>query len=101
MMISKAIVEAIYSMDSPGRFLKKCADSRQWRELSKREAAYKAAQSVAYLAIVNVKCKTKKNSHSLPSSSNDMCAVPVTANEEDKKQSRATSSDKMGDIFVA
>eukprot|EP00984_Skeletonema_dohrnii_P034573 scaffold33594_cov201-Skeletonema_dohrnii-CCMP3373.AAC.7 len=39
MMTSKAIVEAIYSMDSPGRFLKKCADTGQWRELPKREAA--------------------------------------------------------------
>jgi len=33
MDIAKAIVEAIYSMDPPGRFLKKCPKTRQWIEL--------------------------------------------------------------------
>mmetsp|Transcript_21305 Transcript_21305/g.32199 ORF Transcript_21305/g.32199 Transcript_21305/m.32199 type:complete len:386 (+) Transcript_21305:1114-2271(+) len=74
MMISKAIVEAIYSMEPPGRFLKKCHESGQWRELTKGEAADKAAQAMAYLVRANLKQKMKR-SHSLPSSSRDMGAA--------------------------
>mmetsp|Transcript_17231 Transcript_17231/g.27023 ORF Transcript_17231/g.27023 Transcript_17231/m.27023 type:complete len:452 (-) Transcript_17231:211-1566(-) len=48
MIIAKAIVEAIHSKEPPGRFLKKCADTGQWEELSKRKAADKAAQAMAY-----------------------------------------------------
>ncbi len=48
MDISKAIVEAVYSMDPPGRFLKQCPDTGQWSELSKRDAADRAAQAMAY-----------------------------------------------------
>ena len=47
--ISKAIVEAIYSMDPPGRFLKKCPDTGQWKELSRRDAADRAAQAMAFV----------------------------------------------------
>mmetsp|Transcript_1275 Transcript_1275/g.2119 ORF Transcript_1275/g.2119 Transcript_1275/m.2119 type:complete len:362 (-) Transcript_1275:211-1296(-) len=46
--ISKAIVEAIYSMEPPGRFLRKCAATGEWQELSKKEALNKAAQAMAY-----------------------------------------------------
>eukprot|EP00985_Skeletonema_marinoi_P016781 scaffold9061_cov236-Skeletonema_marinoi.AAC.1 len=74
MMISKAIVEAIYSMEPPGRFLKKCHESGQWRELTKGEAADKAAQAMAYLVRANLKQKMKR-SHSLPSSSRDKGAA--------------------------
>jgi len=74
MVISKAIVEAIYSMEPPGRFLKKCHESGQWRELTKGEAADKAAQAMAYLVRANLKQKMKR-SHSLPSSSRDMGAA--------------------------
>eukprot|EP00984_Skeletonema_dohrnii_P004935 scaffold1740_cov150-Skeletonema_dohrnii-CCMP3373.AAC.4 len=49
MDISKAIVEAIYSKTPPGRFLKKCPDTGQWNELSRREAADRAAQAMAYV----------------------------------------------------
>ena len=49
MDISKAIVEAIYLKTPPGRFLKKCADTGQWNELSRREAADRAAQAMAYV----------------------------------------------------
>jgi hypothetical protein len=50
MDMSKAIVEAIYSMHPPGRFLKKCpGDGGEWKELSKREAADRAAQAMAYI----------------------------------------------------
>ena len=49
MEISKAIVEAIYSGDLPGRFLKKCSKTGEWSELSRRDAADKAAQAMAYI----------------------------------------------------
>jgi hypothetical protein len=49
MEISKAIVEAIYAEDPPGRFLKKCSKTGQWSELSRRDAADKAAQAMAYV----------------------------------------------------
>eukprot|EP00984_Skeletonema_dohrnii_P015732 scaffold6855_cov216-Skeletonema_dohrnii-CCMP3373.AAC.4 len=49
MDISKAIVEAIYLKTPPGRFLKKCPDTGQWNELSRREAADRAAQAMAYV----------------------------------------------------
>eukprot|EP00984_Skeletonema_dohrnii_P004932 scaffold1740_cov150-Skeletonema_dohrnii-CCMP3373.AAC.1 len=39
MNMSNTIVEAIYSMKPPGRFLKKCPDTGQWSELSTRDAA--------------------------------------------------------------
>ena len=56
--MSNAIVEAIYSMDPPGRFLKKCADTGQWSELSMRDAADRAAQAMAYA--VRGKDKSKR-----------------------------------------
>lgn len=72
MMISKDNVEVIYSMEPPGRFLKKCADTGQWKELSKREAANKAAQAMAYLVIAQEKKKHKtQHSHSHHSSSSN------------------------------
>jgi hypothetical protein len=49
MDISKAIVEAIYSKTPPGRFLKKCPATGQWNELSRRDAADRAAQAMAYV----------------------------------------------------
>jgi len=48
MSMSKAIVEAIYSMDPTGRFLKQCPESCQWNELSKRDAADRVAQAMSY-----------------------------------------------------
>eukprot|EP00984_Skeletonema_dohrnii_P011808 scaffold4735_cov104-Skeletonema_dohrnii-CCMP3373.AAC.6 len=62
MMISKAIVEAIYSMQPPGRFLKKCTDTGQWRELTRREAADKAAQAMAYAVRTSRKAAKKQSS---------------------------------------
>mmetsp|Transcript_18926 Transcript_18926/g.28558 ORF Transcript_18926/g.28558 Transcript_18926/m.28558 type:complete len:446 (+) Transcript_18926:178-1515(+) len=59
MDISKAIVEAIYSMKPPGRFLKKCPDTGQWSELSKRDAADRTAQAMAY-AIKGESLKQKR-----------------------------------------
>ena len=46
MIIANAIVAEIHSKDPPGRFLKKCSDTGQWLELSKRKANDKAAQAI-------------------------------------------------------
>ncbi len=48
MEISKAIVEAVYSKDPPGRFLKRCSETGQWEKLSDREAADRVVQAMAY-----------------------------------------------------
>jgi hypothetical protein len=66
MMISKAVVESIYSMEPPGRFLKKCADTGQWMELSKREAADKAAQAMAYVVRARARGEATKERRSPP-----------------------------------
>jgi len=61
MIISKAIVEAIHSNQPPGRFLKKCADTGQWEELSERQATDKAAQAMSYaINGESLKLKRKK-----------------------------------------
>jgi hypothetical protein len=60
MDISKAIVKAIYSLDPPGRFLKQCPATGQWNELSKRDAADKAAQAMAYAVSGEEKSKRRK-----------------------------------------
>jgi len=69
MDISKAIVEATYSLDPPGRFLKQCPDTGQWNELSKRDAADKAAQAMAYAIkgeSLKEKRKHRRSRRSLP-----------------------------------
>jgi len=70
MEISKAIAETIYSKVPPGRFLKKCSDgSGLWKELSKREAADKAAQAMAYIInaeSLKLKRRERRRSLSLP-----------------------------------
>jgi hypothetical protein len=59
MDISKAIVESIYLMGPPGRFLKKCPATGQWSELSKRDAVDRTAQAMAY-AIKGESLKQKR-----------------------------------------
>ncbi|KAK1732727.1 hypothetical protein QTG54_016574 [Skeletonema marinoi] len=54
MNISKAIVEAIYSKEPPGRFLKKCPETGQWKELSTKEVAEKVTQSMSCAARGNL-----------------------------------------------
>jgi len=69
MDISKAVVEAIYSLDPPGRFLKQCPDTGQWNELSKRDAADKAAQAMSYAIkgeSLKEKRKHRRSRRSLP-----------------------------------
>ena len=58
MNMSNVIVEAIYSMKPPGRFLKKCPNTGQWSELSTRDAADRVAQAMAYA--VRGKDKSKR-----------------------------------------
>eukprot|EP00986_Skeletonema_menzelii_P013417 scaffold7765_cov137-Skeletonema_menzelii.AAC.4 len=53
MEIAKAILEAVYSKNPPGRFLKKCSETGQWRELSESDAEDRATQALAYA----VRCK--------------------------------------------
>eukprot|EP00574_Skeletonema_japonicum_P004500 CAMPEP_0201718480 /NCGR_PEP_ID=MMETSP0593-20130828/3985_1 /ASSEMBLY_ACC=CAM_ASM_000672 /TAXON_ID=267983 /ORGANISM="Skeletonema japonicum, Strain CCMP2506" /LENGTH=471 /DNA_ID=CAMNT_0048208789 /DNA_START=148 /DNA_END=1563 /DNA_ORIENTATION=+ len=57
---SNIIVEAIYSMDPPGRFLKKCIDTGEWKELSKRDAADRVAQAIAYAIRGKAKSKQRR-----------------------------------------
>jgi len=72
--ISTSIVETIYSMEPPGRFLRKCADTGQWEELSKKEALNKAAQAMAYAVRDMAKVETER-SHSLSSTNPGMSRV--------------------------
>jgi len=60
MNMSIAIAEAIYSMDPPGRFLKQCAETGQWKELSKRDAADRVAQAMAYSVRGKEKSKQRR-----------------------------------------
>ena len=68
--ISKSIVESIKSMDPPGRFLKKCPDTREWIELSKEEAWDRAAQAMAYAVRVGNKTEKESTDHPRESQAN-------------------------------
>jgi len=58
MVISHAIVDAVYSLEPPGRFLKKCdSNTILWKELSRKEASNKAAQAMAYAVRAEMKLK--------------------------------------------
>ena len=46
--VSNAIVATLSSMDPPGRFLKQCAETGEWIELSTTDAADRVAQAMAY-----------------------------------------------------
>lgn len=61
-------------MEPPGRFLRKCADTGQWEELSKKEALNKAAQAMAYAVRDMAKVETER-SHSLSSTNPGMSRV--------------------------
>ena len=78
MDISKAIVEAIHSMDPPGRFLKECPDTGQWMELSKRDAADKAAQAMSYAISGRKKSKQRRERRHQPPRRSD----PVTTEDD-------------------
>ncbi len=60
MDMSKAIVEKVYLMNPPGRFLKQCSETGVWNELSKRDAADRVAQAMAYVVRGREKSKRRK-----------------------------------------
>jgi len=64
MVISHAIVDAIYSMKPAGRFLKRFNSTGEWEELSRREASNKVAQAMAYAVRSEMKL-----SHKIPAAS--------------------------------
>src|SRR5210317_1527002 len=84
MMISRSIVDDIYSKEPPGRFLKECPDTGQWIELSRREAADKAAQAMAY-AVRNAQSpkRASKKKRKAPSSPSTTAAAAATSKQQD------------------
>ncbi len=89
MDISKAIVEAVYSMDPPSRFLKKCPDTGQWEELSRRDAADRAAQAMAYV-IKGESLKEKRRRRRLR-----MNSPSQSLNEDGMGRKSSQSADKL------
>ena len=75
-MISKSIVETIYSMEPPGRFMKKCTDTGLWRVLSQREAADKTAQAMAYVVRTSRNATKKHSSIPLVSTTSQLTPRP-------------------------
>ncbi len=85
-------------MDPPGRFLRKCADTGQWEELSKKEALNKAAQAMAY-AVRDMAKEERERSHSLPSPHSGVSrAIPsqITLSRSVAHASSAASSKRDG-----
>ena len=82
MMISRTIVDDIYSKEPPGRFLKECPDTGQWIELSRREAADKAAQAMAYVVRnANSPKRASKKKRKAPSSPSTTTAAAAKKQE--------------------
>eukprot|EP00984_Skeletonema_dohrnii_P014977 scaffold6412_cov147-Skeletonema_dohrnii-CCMP3373.AAC.4 len=90
MDISKAIVEAIYSKTPPGRFLKKCPDTGQWSELSKRDAADRAAQAMAYTIKGESLKEKRKQRRSSRQKSKDEGEVDVCTKSSSQSAHRST-----------
>jgi hypothetical protein len=96
MDMAKAIVESIYSMDPPGRFLKTCrGKTGEWRELSRREAADKAAQAMAYaIKGESLKRERKERRRSLlPPSLRPQGGV---VEKSSQSADRSTNNDRLG-----
>ena len=85
MMISRTIVDDIYSKEPPGRFLKECPDTGQWIELSRREAADKAAQAMAYTVrnANSPKSASKKKRKAPSSPSTTTAATTATSKQQE------------------
>ena len=84
MMISRTIVDDIYSKEPPGRFLKECPDTGQWIELSRREAADKAAQAMAYaVRNANSPKSTSKKKRKTPSSPSTTTAATAISKQQE------------------
>eukprot|EP00577_Skeletonema_sp_RCC1716_P011984 CAMPEP_0113391540 /NCGR_PEP_ID=MMETSP0013_2-20120614/10773_1 /TAXON_ID=2843 ORGANISM="Skeletonema costatum, Strain 1716" /NCGR_SAMPLE_ID=MMETSP0013_2 /ASSEMBLY_ACC=CAM_ASM_000158 /LENGTH=427 /DNA_ID=CAMNT_0000274807 /DNA_START=21 /DNA_END=1301 /DNA_ORIENTATION=+ /assembly_acc=CAM_ASM_000158 len=92
MVISHAIVDAIYSMEPPGRFLKKCDNNTIWRELSRKEASNKAAQAMAYAVRAEIKLKPILPSAASSQPAQDQQQVPLYVNFPNERNSESTAS---------
>jgi len=90
MNMSNSIVEAIYSMEPPGRFLKQCPDTGRWKELSKREAADRVAQAMAYAVRGKAKSKQRREERrrSRSSSSRQKSKDDAAANNSSQSADR-------------
>ena len=85
MMISRTIVDDIYSKEPPGRFLKECPDTGQWIELSRRDAADKAAQAMAYaVRNANSPKSASKKKRKAPSSPSTTTAAATATSKQQK-----------------
>jgi hypothetical protein len=95
MMISRTIVDDIYSKEPPGRFLKECPDTGQWIELSRREAADKAAQAMAYaVRNANTPKRASKKKRKAPSSPSTTTAGGGAAATATSKQEEGMVKDQ-------
>jgi len=93
MVISHAIVDAIYSMEPAGRFLKKCDNNTKWRELSRKEASNKAAQAMAYAVRAEIKLKPiLPSAASSQPPAQDQQQVPLYVNFPNERNSESTAS---------
>ena len=93
MMISRTIVDDIYSKEPPGRFLKECPDTGQWIELSRREAADKAAQAMAYaVRNANSPKSSSKKKRKTPSSPSTTTAATATSKQQEEGTVKLKSS---------
>lgn len=90
MIISHAIVDAVYSLEPPGRFLKKCDNSTIWRELSRKEASNKAAQAMAYA--VRAESKLKPQIHAASPQSHASSSSHVTKERNTASTSASAAS---------
>ena len=79
-MISRSAVEAIHSLDPPGRFLKQCPDTGEWQELPLREACDKAAQAMAYVIRSGKNPQGHGGAATIPSQPADQPLQLVTGN---------------------
>lgn len=92
MVISHVLVDTIYSLEPPGRFLK-CDSNTIWRELSRKEASNKAAQAMAYAVRADLKSKPQISSASAsPQSQIASSSSHVTRERSTASTSASTAS---------
>lgn len=80
MMIAHAVVDAIYTTEPSGRFLKVCKKTGQWRELSRKEATNKAAQAMAYAIRAESQSQAKRTTSAPEQSSVHDLPLPSSLN---------------------
>lgn len=84
MNMSNAVVEAIYSMNPPGRFLKKCPSSGQWKDLSKRDAADRVAQAMLYAVSGRDKSKRRRRAQRISRSNAKRLSLEMKPSSTDQ-----------------